>query len=114
MSESPCGDLCLRLHISNITQLVAESADLGQPHERPGVELERPERESGPTIDVNAIGDGGLALGPFQFHARTFMWLSKISGLGYELRDVADVEAQADVAGWAFAHGWAHLWSCAR
>ena len=80
----------------------------------PDVMLNVARCESGPDIDVNAIGDGGLALGPFQFHTKSFMWLSRISGLGYELRDVADVEAQADVAAWAFANGWAHLWSCAR
>ncbi len=76
-------------------------------------EIERVARcESGPSIDVNAIGDGGHALGPLQFHAETFMWLSRMSGLDYQLRDVADPEAQVRVAAWAFTHGWSSLWSC--
>ena len=68
--------------------------------------------ESGPTIDVNAIGDGGLALGPFQFHAESWMFLVRASGLPYTLREIGHVEAQAEVASWAFANGYASWWTC--
>ena len=60
--------------------------------------------------DVNAIGDGGLALSLFQWHART--WWQYAPQLGYEVRDVFSVIPQARLTAWALANGRGYLWTC--
>lgn len=65
-------------------------------------------------MDPNAVGDGGRSLGIAQYQARTFLEHSRLSGLGYTLADLGDPASQIRLMAWAFSHGRASAWSCAR
>lgn len=78
----------------------------------PEVMLRRARCESYDRLDHNAIGDGGRAIGVFQWHAESFLFIARLSGLGYDLRQYGDVTAQSRLAAWAEANGWGHWWTC--
>lgn len=65
------------------------------------------------TLDPLAVGDA-QEIGVFQWLPLTWEWLARKSGLGYSIRDIADPAAQTRLTAWAFANGYAHLWTCAR
>ena len=65
--------------------------------------------ESG--LNQKAIGDGGKAIGIFQFHQPTWDLFSK--KMGEEL-DIHSANDQARLASWAFAHGLESHWTCSK
>lgn len=54
------------------------------------------------SLRPTAIGDGGLAIGLFQWHAHSFAQLAP--QLGYDLIDIGDPVAQSRLAAWAMTH----------
>lgn len=64
-------------------------------------------------FDPQAVGDGGDAIGLYQFHLGTWRRFRNEMGLGTEdLR--ADTRAAASTACWAFANGYARRWTVVR
>ncbi len=57
-------------------------------------------------------GDEGLAYGKFQFHERTFNWLSDISNI--DNLNWKDKYHQRLLFQWAVENSWGHLWTCYR
>jgi hypothetical protein len=74
--------------------------------------------ESG--MNPNKIGDYGLAIGVWQYHASTYDELRSIlnadttyiPGDRYESRDVWSVGGQAHVLAYSIRYGYAWNWSC--
>lgn len=61
------------------------------------------------SFNQNAIGDGGRAIGVFQFHRPT--WESFSRKLGERL-DINSYQDQAKLASWAFANNYKSHWVC--
>ena len=51
-------------------------------------------------------------LGIFQIKPTTWEFLARVSGLGYSIERIFDVEAQSEMASWAFANRYGGWWTC--
>jgi hypothetical protein len=61
--------------------------------------------------DVDAVGDGGLAISVSQFHEETFNWFSELSGIEGEYTNPFD---QLKLMVWAFNNNLARHWTVYR
>lgn len=64
---------------------------------------------------TTAVGDHGLAYGPFQWHQTSFNWLKSVAikkGEPFKDLQYKDPNDQITLAAWAFANGYADQWSC--
>lgn len=63
-------------------------------------------------LSMNPPGhnDGGLANGAWQYHVPTWEWLTGL--MGEPDLNIKSFHDQAKVTSWAFAHGYAYLWTC--
>lgn len=70
-------------------------------------------KESRGGVDAHAKGDNGLASGPFQFHAPTYMSMrSKMikQGVATEMGSRDDFESALDTTSWAISQGEGKQW----
>ena len=57
-----------------------------------------------------AVGDGGRAVGPWQWHLPSWEHVQRARGLPLDDRR-ADLRASTEAAVWALGHGYKHWWS---
>lgn len=65
--------------------------------------------------NLEAVGDHGLAYGPFQWHKTSFDWLKSVAikrGEPFQDLSYTDPQDQITLAAWAFANGFQGQWSC--
>lgn len=65
--------------------------------------------------NIEAVGDHGLAYGPFQFHEATFNWMRSLGvkeGEPFQTLEYKNPQDQITLAAWAFSKGLEKNWTC--